>query len=101
MKVTFFSLLALTFAHSAFAATYRGHCAHPAEMAAIHKWANVPNPSDQLEFMTMSSEETSRGAASYTVVLALSDGNESNYAKYLVVFDDVESCSAPTVTATR
>ena len=95
----FLALVAMIFAQSASAATYKGKCAKKAEEAAVSKWADVPNPDPNLEYMTLSSEVTARRGDTYIVILGLSDGNENVMTKYQVTFQDAGSCSKPTVTS--
>lgn len=94
-----FVLLAGLLASPAHAAGFRGKCAKQALNAAVTKWADVPNPSETLEYIPVSSEPVKAGSDTYVVVLALSDGNEMAYAKYEVVFGDYARCAKPVVTA--
>jgi hypothetical protein len=78
---------------------YSGKCAKQAEAAAIDKWSDVPNPSANLEYQTVSSNVDSKDSATYHVLLGLFDGNESFPAQYKVVFADSKTCQAPTAVS--
>jgi hypothetical protein len=91
----------LTFAHAASASQYKGKCAKQAEEAAITNWADVANPDPNLEYLTVSSLATAARSDTYEVVLALSDGNETSYAKYEVKFASLGACKGATVSAAK
>ncbi len=95
------ALFASLIAQTASAATYSGKCAKKAEAAAVNYWADVPNPDPSLEYVTVSSKETAPRSGTYTVVLALSDGNEQAFAKYEVTFEDAGKCAKPSVKSIR
>lgn len=104
MNATSFFLTLVTIALTAspaWATTYKGKCAKQAETAAVEKWADVPNPDPNLEYITMSSEETGRESDTYIVVLALNDGNEQAMAKYQVKFGEPAACKKPAVSAAK
>ena len=89
----------LAVAHSASATEYKGKCAKQAEDAAVKKWADVPNPDPNLEYITVSSRAAATRSDKYEVILALNDGNESAYAKYEVTFENLGSCKGASVEA--
>jgi hypothetical protein len=96
------SLCALSFTQSAHANTiYKGKCAKQAENAAVQKWADVPDPSPTLEYITVSSQVKEPRGDTYEVVLALGDGNETGYAKYEVVFGELSNCSRAKVSVAK
>jgi hypothetical protein len=101
MKTLILSVLALSFTNSAFASpsSFKGKCAKQALDAAVMKWADVPNPSEQLEYFPLSVAPVANGSDTYLVVLGISDGNEAVQAKYRVKFQDYAKCAKPEVTA--
>jgi hypothetical protein len=84
--------------NSAGAAQYSGKCAKQAESAAITKWADVPNPDANLEYITISSKAVAARSSTYIVDLAFSDGNETARGQYKVTFGDISDCSQAQVT---
>lgn len=95
--ILFTMLLAMSVQANA-ASRYSGHCAKAAIDAAVAKWADVPNPSEALEYMPVSSQPSPKDKRAYDVVLAFSDGNDIAYGKYVVTFSNLRNCSGATVT---
>jgi hypothetical protein len=97
MKLLIASLTSLAFSSPALATTYKGKCAKAAESAAVTFWANVLSPDANLMYSTLSSHASAPRSEEYTVVLAFSDGNESAYGQYKVVFQSLSDCSGAQV----
>ena len=102
ISILFFALLAGTFSRTAASAPkFSGKCAKQAVEAAVAKWADVPNPDPNLEYLPVSSNPTKPGGEVYTVVLAFSDGNDIIQGRYEVVFGDYQNCRKPRVTTAK
>lgn len=93
MKIFTSLVLVFMFATSALAETkFTGHCAKAAVSAAVAKWADVPNPDPNLEYMPVSAAPKANNPHVYEVVLGFSDGNEATYGKYDVTFANAAQC---------
>lgn len=101
MKSFFIALLLSLTYTSAYASNYSGKCSDQALDAAIAKWANVPEPSDTLEYLPVSSKPMAPRSTTYTVVLAFSDGNDIFFGDYKVEFESLKDCSKPVVTNSK
>lgn len=101
MKATL-SILVLMMASTSFAAAknnnFSGKCAKAAVNAAVNFWADVPNPSESLEYIPVSAEP-SKIPRIYDVTLAFSDGNDVVYGSYKVSFDNLGTCKGTAVRA--
>jgi hypothetical protein len=101
MKQILIVLIASLTVTSAWATAYSGKCAKEAETATVKKWADVPNPDPELEYVTISSKAIEQRSDTYVVELSFFDGNEESGATYKVVFEDLSDCSRARVTQTN
>ncbi|HWU44328.1 MAG TPA: hypothetical protein VN132_12845 [Bdellovibrio sp.] len=86
---------------SAFANNYgkfTGKCAKQALNAAVSFWANVPNPSEELEYQPVSAIPAKAGSNVYNVVLGFgAQGEFLGTTTYQVTFADYSNCAQPAV----
>ncbi len=97
MKFISSVLVGLLVASSSYAVSLKGKCAKEAVDAAVMKWADVPNPDPNLEYIPYSAVPISPRSNVYIVVLAFSDGNDVVPGKYKVTFHNYASCSGAEV----
>ncbi len=80
------------------AGTFKGKCAGPALSAAIEKWADVPNPAEDLFYVPVSATPAAARSTSYQVTLGIYDLNEyMAYDKFVVEFADLKTCTVVSV----
>lgn len=101
-KVIFTVAAVLGFTSFANAGTFKGKCVEEAVNAAIQKWADVPNPSDDLYYVPVSAQPVQARSTTYEVTLGIYDLNGyMAFDNFVVQVKDLSSCEAVSVESKK
>lgn len=96
--LTIFSYLLVLQNALAEEAKFSGKCSQEALNAAIQDWANVPEPSEDLFYVSISSRPAKARSTTYLVRIAIYDLNEYySFLDYVVQLKDLKSCDVVSV----